>query len=391
MMDTLPFSEPHARASLSRARVLVVDDVPSNLIALNALLSELNCEVVNASSGAEALELAAVADFALILLDVMMPTLDGFGTLERLRLVPAARSTPVILLTAMSPERSTLERAYAVGAVDFISKPVEPSILLGKARAFLALYEQGREIRRQSEALHAKDRYLGVLAHDLRTPLAVVTMTAVQLSQSPETSTQTAGARLARAAFRMQSLSDDLLETARLALGSLRFRAEMFDMRELLLELLSDFEALYPRLRFEISLPDALPVTGDRLRLQQAVSNLMTNAVKYGTGWIGVRSERTSTHLRILFVNHSKAHTPAEIESLFAPFAQGVARGGGVGLGLYIVREIARLHGGGASAVWADGTITFMLELSLQPRTVAEMTAAIRDAQDVPVVPRALV
>jgi signal transduction histidine kinase len=357
-----------------RPRVLIVDDTVANLIALEALVNTLGCGVVTAASGAKALELASMSEYAVILLDVMMPDMDGFETLRRLRLLPSARTTPVVFMTAQSLESAALERAYALGAVDYITKPISPPVLLGKVRAFVAMFEQAQEIQRQTEALRAKDRYLGVLAHDLRTPLSVVGMTAVQLSQHADPAVQVASARLTRAALRMQSLSDDLLETARMALGALRFKPERIDLREMLAELLSDFQALHPHIRFASTLPDALVGMGDRLRLQQAMSNLLTNAVKYGSGWIELRVEQVAAdRARIHLANECGALTPEQLENLFAPFAQGASRVGGVGLGLYIVREIARLHGGDAFGSWRDGRVTFTLELSLVAQGMATL------------------
>ena len=359
-------STPSSRSRASQTRILIVDDTPANLIALEALVLTLGCGVVTASSGARAVELAAQEEFAAILLDVMMPEMDGFETLRRLRAVPDALTTPVIFMTAQTPERTSLERAYSLGAVDYIFKPIEPTVLLGKVRAFVAMFEQAQEIKRQAEALRAKDRYLGVLAHDLRTPLSVVGMTSVVLADRQDPYVQASAARLGRAALRMQSLSDDLLETARMALGALRFRPEPVDLRALLDDLISDFEALHPNMRFECQLPEVLRTTGDRLRLQQAMTNLLTNAVKYGSGWALLRVVEVEGRVHIELVNECSELTPQRIEGLFAPFTQGTMAGSGVGLGLYIVREIARLHGGDAYAEWSQGRITFTLDLPAQ-------------------------
>jgi signal transduction histidine kinase len=347
-----------------RAKVLVVDDTLANLIALQALIKTLGCDVVVASSGSEALQLASETDFALVLLDVMMPELNGFETLQRLRLLPMRRATPVIFMTAQSLERHALERAYELGAVDYIAKPVEARILLAKVRAFLDMFEQAQEIRRQAERLQGKDRYLGVLAHDLRTPLSVVAMTAAQLSDSTDPALQVAGRRLARAGLRMRSLSDDLLETARMALGALRVEARQVDLRDLLAELVADFAAVHPNVRIEVALPAQLQASGDPLRLQQAISNLLANAVNHGAGWVKLAASEADSGLRIDVVNECQVLTDAQIEALFAPFTLASRETKGAGLGLYIVREIARLHGGKAYGTFRDGRITFTLELN---------------------------
>jgi signal transduction histidine kinase len=126
-------------------------------------------------------------------------------------------------------------------------------------------------------------------------------------------------------------------------------------------------------------LPELLRTTGDRLRIQQAMTNLLTNAVKYGTGWAQLRVVPVDGQVRIQLVNECSELTPQRIEALFAPFAQGSMAGSGVGLGLYIVREIARLHGGDAYATWSDGRITFTLELQAQANEHVELDKASPD------------
>jgi CheY-like chemotaxis protein len=128
-------------------RVLSVDDTPANLYAVRALLEPMGHTVVDASSGAEALDLARAEEFAVVLLDVMMPEMDGMETLRRLRTIVSARHTPVILVTARDVNLSEIEQAYALGAVDYISKPVPGEILRGKVNALASAYETHRALR----------------------------------------------------------------------------------------------------------------------------------------------------------------------------------------------------------------------------------------------------
>src|SRR6185369_5559428 len=136
-------------------KVLVVDDTPRNLLAATAVLETLACEVLEARSGAQALEIAAGEDVAAILLDVMMPDMDGFETLARLRSLPTTRHTPVIFLTAYDLGLREIERAYKLGANDCLLKPVEQEVLRGKVGALVALHRAGRELRRSNDALEA--------------------------------------------------------------------------------------------------------------------------------------------------------------------------------------------------------------------------------------------
>ena len=156
--------------------VLSVDDLAANRLVIRALLEPLGVQVNDAASGSEALKLAARKEFAVAIVDVMMPDMDGFETLTRLRASPRSAATPVILITAGDMEIAAIERAYKLGAVDWIAKPIAPGILRGKVRAFIALYEVNRQIRAQDAALAAKNRHVAVLAHDLRNPLSTIAM-----------------------------------------------------------------------------------------------------------------------------------------------------------------------------------------------------------------------
>ena len=124
--------------------------------------------------GAEALELAATSEFAVILLDVMMPGMDGFETLARLRATPKAEHVPVILVTAYELDARAMGRVQGMGTVDYILKPIASELLRSKVAAFVSLHRRGEELRRRGEALAAKDRNIAMLAHDLQSPLAAV-------------------------------------------------------------------------------------------------------------------------------------------------------------------------------------------------------------------------
>jgi two-component system NtrC family sensor kinase len=134
--------------------VLVVDDVRANLVALEALLSSLECEVVLAGSGNEALRYLLKHDFAVVLLDVQMPEMDGYEVATHARHNPATADVPIIFVTAASHPAENVQRAYGTGAVDFLLKPIDPLILRSKVSVFLDLYESKRQI---AEALQAAE------------------------------------------------------------------------------------------------------------------------------------------------------------------------------------------------------------------------------------------
>src|SRR5262245_9637010 len=135
--------------------ILLVDDHPGNLLALEAILNPLGHNLVKATSGEEALKRLLQQDFAAILLDVNMPVMDGFETAELIRGRERSQDTPIIFLTAVNTSDSHMFRGYAVGAVDYLLKPFVPAILVSKVTVLVDLYKKTRKVQLQAEQLEA--------------------------------------------------------------------------------------------------------------------------------------------------------------------------------------------------------------------------------------------
>jgi CheY-like chemotaxis protein len=144
-----------------RSKILLVDDRADNLMALEAILASLDQDLVTASSGEEALKRLLVDDFAVILLDVQMPGMDGFETAHRIKQRGRTRDTPIIFLTAIDREPHHAFRGYAVGAVDYIAKPFDPWLLRAKVSVFVELFEKNERL---SELAHQRVRDFDLLA-----------------------------------------------------------------------------------------------------------------------------------------------------------------------------------------------------------------------------------
>ena len=140
----------------NKARILLVDDRRENLVALEAILSSLNQTLVTVQSGEEALKALLVDEFAVLLLDVVMPGMDGFETASHIKRRPKTRDVPIIFLTAASAEPDHAFRGYAAGAVDYISKPFDPWVLRAKVAVFVELYTKNRQLREQAELLRSQ-------------------------------------------------------------------------------------------------------------------------------------------------------------------------------------------------------------------------------------------
>ena len=334
------------------ARVLAVDDKPGNLLALSAVLEPLETELVVAASGSEALDFAARDEFAAILLDVMMPEMDGFETLAKLRTIPGAEHTPVVLLTAYELDTGAIERVRGMGTVDYILKPIQPILLRSKVAALVSLFRRGEEIRHRDAALAAKDRDIAMLAHDLQNPLTTIKIsTDLLLKSDSDVHSRTAANRIARVAARMSEMIRSLTDYARAGRGAIPIARTPMDIGGLCSELVADFRLSYPDRPIELACSGALGGEWDHDRLYQALSNLISNALKYGEGTVVVRAEDAGVDVRIAVHNDGPVIAAELLPVIFKPFERGAQDRTGLGLGLYIVQEIVRAHHGEISVI----------------------------------------
>src|SRR5688572_5745514 len=151
----------------SRENILLVDDRPENLVALESVLEDLDQNLIKASSGREALRRLLEDDYAVILLDVQMPEMDGFETAELIRSRPRSQRTPIIFLTAINKGETHVTRGYSVGAVDYVFKPFDPEVLRAKVAAFVELARKTGELRREIEQRKQAEEAVRKLRRDL--------------------------------------------------------------------------------------------------------------------------------------------------------------------------------------------------------------------------------
>ena len=358
---------PPAERRTTEARILAVDDTPENLLALRALLEPLGHQIITADSGEKALSLAAESEFALVLLDVMMPRMDGFETLRRLRELPSFDGTPVLLLSAYDPPPKMQEHAYRMGALDYLFKPIEPDVLRAKVDVYTSLYRRGVELQRWRASLAAKDRYIAILAHDLRSPLTAIKTTAETQARgetSPRICSQ--AARILRVVMRMERMTQELLDFARAGTGGMPVAPVDMDLATLSRESVDEVAAAHPERALNLETEGNLEGRWDRERVHQALSNLLGNAIQYGRGKIAVRARRLPGRVEVAVWNGGDSIPSDQIARIFEPFERGQQGGTGIGLGLYIVREIAQSHGGAVSVESAPATgTTFTLSLPI--------------------------
>jgi len=204
---------PAGVAGGGKARILLVDDRPENLLALEAILSSLDQSLVRATSGEEALKALLAEDFAVILLDVQMPGMDGFETASHIKRRERTRDIPIIFLTAINREPQHAFRGYSAGAVDYLAKPFDPWVLRAKVSVFVELYLKNRQLLEQAELLRGQlaDPARNAIGADLMQRLrAVEDQLELVASQAKVTVDPTMSDHVAELADRVTRLRDGI-------------------------------------------------------------------------------------------------------------------------------------------------------------------------------------
>jgi two-component system sensor histidine kinase/response regulator len=362
----------------SDIKVLVVDDVPQNLVAISALLTRPGVTVLKAASGTAALEILLVEEVAVALVDVQMPQMDGFELAELIRGSERTRHTPLIFLTASASDPGRTFRGYEAGAVDFLHKPIDPHVLRGKVDVFIELHSQKRKLSAQldqlKQALRMNEVFVAVLGHDLRNPLsAVVTGAELVTRLSTDEKVRKVAARIRSSGDRMARMIEQLLDVARIRSGRIEMKPAEGDLRQLSQALIEELERQGEKSRVVLSAAGETRGRFDPDRMAAAISNLVGNALQHGAGdsRIRVHIDGSARDLLKLTVSNEGVIPADVLATIFEPFHSSGPSGrphGGLGLGLYIVQEFVGAHGGTVKARSSESSGT-VFEVGL-PRAV---------------------
>jgi signal transduction histidine kinase len=367
-------AEPKPQVAVS---ILIVDDDSTKRFALKTILAPLGEEIVEASSGADALRQLLRQEFAVLLLDVRMPMMDGFETAQLIRQRPRSELTPIIFVTALDQAETDMGRGYDLGAVDFVFAPVVPAILRAKVAVFAELYRAQQELRRyrsqlemlveeRTTALTAVNRELEAFSYsvsnDLRAPLLAFDGLSQALLEDYggklDKKAKDYLLRMRRASERMTSVFDGLQSLFRLTSGEIH--REQLDITHLAREIVDEVRAENPDRKVKVQVADAMTASGDKRLLRILLSNLINNAWKF-TGLeeapkIEVGAEIVDGESRLFVRDNGVGFDMIYAHRLFGAFQRLHSQSDfpGAGIGLATARRIVNRHGG---RIWAEGAV----------------------------------
>jgi len=355
--------------------ILVVDDVPQNLAAVEAVLKQPGLQIVGVRSGNEALERLLLEDFAIALVDVRMPLMNGFELAELMRGAERTRDIPIIFMTAEANDPNRTFRGYEAGAVDFLHKPFDPQILKSKVGVFVELYSQRRRLSAQldeiREALRLNELFAAVLGHDLRNPLNAISGWAEVIRRSKTEPNAIAMAeRIQSSVKRMANMIEQLLDMARIRSGGMSLEVQPGDVLAVCTAIREELESRHKNSRIALTSIGNTMATFDADRLSQVVSNLVGNALQHGDADAPIEVVVTGTAPASVTVRIGNRGTiPADrMKSLFEPFQPGRTSQTGLGLGLYIASQFVQAHGGRLTVVSGEtGQTVFEFALPRVP------------------------
>ncbi len=372
------------------SKLLIVDDLPENLMALDALIRGPLRTVYQATSADAALALMLEHEFALAILDVQMPGMNGFELAEMMRGTERTRHIPIIFVSAAGSELNYAFKGYESGAVDFLQKPLDAHVVLSKVNVFVDLHRHRKALKHEMDALAAahvkteqlvqqlqatqselqravrmRDDFMSMVSHELRTPLNTLYLeTQVRklhlakgnLAPFEPAKLPAMIERDQRQIQNMVRLIDDMLDVTRLRSGALSIQPKPVDLSAMAARVIESLGQQAETVGSTITLNAAAPVLGvwDEFRIEQVLTNLLTNALRYGGGKpvqvdVGAATSGATPTAFMAVQDGGMGIAPQDQQRIFEQFERtddSKKKVAGLGLGLYITRQIVRAHGG---------------------------------------------
>jgi two-component system, sensor histidine kinase and response regulator len=348
--------------------ILIVDDNKENIKVLGLALKEKNYNLIVAFSGKNALEILDLTPIDLVLLDVMMPEMDGFEACSRMKANPKTKDIPVIFITALT-ELDNIVRGFEVGGVDYITKPFKSNELFARVQTQLEIRNQRLKLEEQTlelkETIETRDKLYSLIAHDLRSPLANIKsiLTALSNQDIDEGSFKELVTALQKTTNETFDLLENLLLWSRNKLSKLSPQKTTFSLNQVITETaeLLKTNAMQKSIRVETVISKPVDIHADKNMISTVIRNLGSNAIKFTQkgGIIKIESEAKSDCIQISVTDNGVGISPGNLSNLFGRdgfyTTYGTEQEKGSGLGLKLVLDFVNYHNGNIDVESEEG------------------------------------
>lgn len=350
------------RANIIRQKVLIVDDVTKNIQLVANFLKQAGYEINYAISGKTAIKHIKKQKFDLILLDIMMPEMDGFEVCQKLKSNDETKDIPVIFLTAKT-DIDSITKAFKVGGIDYITKPFNKAELLARVKTHLELQQQKRNLK---ELNATKDKFFSIIAHDLKSPLNHLLGLSELLQKELESDQSDEVIRLAKlineSAKSGRLLLTNLLEWSRSQTGSIIFSPENLDLEKMTNEVieLNENNAIQKNISIKSKVKSEIFAFADGNMIKTILRNLISNGIKFtmNGGKIVLNAKRANGVVTYSVSDNGIGIKISDIKKLFRidinPKCIGNSREKGTGLGLILCKEFIEINEG---KIWVESKL----------------------------------
>ena len=350
------------KKDINRQKVLIVDDVAKNIQLVANFLKQAGYEINFALSGKKALNHIKKEKFDLILLDVMMPEMDGFEVCQKLKLDSSTKDIPVIFLTAKT-DIDSITKGFQVGGTDYITKPFNKAELLARVKTHLELLQQKKNLK---DLNATKDKFFSIISHDLKSPLNQLLGLSEILQQEIESNRGEEVLKIAKlmneSAKSGRSLLENLLEWSRSQTGTINFVPEVLDIQKITNEVLElkGINANQKNISIKSKIKNGVIAFADRNMIKTILRNLISNSIKFTgkSGVIMLNAKKTNGLMTYAVTDSGIGISAEDIKKLFKidinPKSIGSSVEKGTGLGLILCKEFIEINGG---KIWVESKL----------------------------------